>query len=454
MKACRRLRFTARMWRISCASALSSPSMVGEQVVDLGPGGVGGELALERAAAARGPRGAHAARRGPRTGAGASAFATVERCVVVVFMTSIVGARRSIRPMLLIRSYPCASVMDMETEVLRWFAQVADGMTVTEVAEIDRVSQPGVSRALARLDREMGTPLLQRSGRLLRPTRAGSRVQTTCRRDAPLPRRRVRRHQRAGGPGDGHRDPDLPALARHLAGPRPDQPRSGRRTRACSSGSRSPRTPSAPHWSRRGRTDLEFTASRPTDPELHWQPLFSQPLVLAVPPRHALAGRRDEVSLSDAADIDFVMLRPPGRCAPSPTSCALPPGSTPSVAFEGDDLAVVRGFRGRRAGRGRRPGDRRRGGREPRARRAPRPPHRRRRPPRRGRGLVGEPPATPLGRALQGVRARRRPSLHVGDRHDGWRLGQLSRRRTARGCRRCSGGTAASGPRWSASGPW
>ena len=42
--------------------------------------------------------------------------------------------------------------MGMETEVLRWFAQVVDGLTVTEVAEIDRVSQPGVSRALARLD--------------------------------------------------------------------------------------------------------------------------------------------------------------------------------------------------------------------------------------------------------------------------------------------------------------
>ena len=62
----------------------------------------------------------------------------------------------------------------MDTDALRWFQQVADGVTVTEVSEVDGVSQPGVSRALARLEREVGTPLLRRSGRVLRMTQAGS----------------------------------------------------------------------------------------------------------------------------------------------------------------------------------------------------------------------------------------------------------------------------------------
>ena len=64
--------------------------------------------------------------------------------------------------------------MDMETDELRWFQRVVDGMTVTEVAQIDRVSQPGVSRALARLERQVGTPLLYKNGRILRPTQAGN----------------------------------------------------------------------------------------------------------------------------------------------------------------------------------------------------------------------------------------------------------------------------------------
>ena len=54
----------------------------------------------------------------------------------------------------------------MDTDALRWFQQVADGTTVTEVSELEGVTQSGVSRALARLETEVGTPLLQRSGRV------------------------------------------------------------------------------------------------------------------------------------------------------------------------------------------------------------------------------------------------------------------------------------------------
>lgn len=62
----------------------------------------------------------------------------------------------------------------METQVLRWFQQVADGVTLTEISDLEMVSQPGVSRALSRLEREVGAALLQRTGRVLRLTRAGA----------------------------------------------------------------------------------------------------------------------------------------------------------------------------------------------------------------------------------------------------------------------------------------
>jgi Transcriptional regulator len=64
--------------------------------------------------------------------------------------------------------------MDMDTEALRWLQQVADGTTVTEVSELESVTQSGVSRALARLEAQVGTPLLRRSGRTLRMTHAGA----------------------------------------------------------------------------------------------------------------------------------------------------------------------------------------------------------------------------------------------------------------------------------------
>src|SRR5271165_1195309 len=64
--------------------------------------------------------------------------------------------------------------MYMDTDALRWFQQVADGTTVTEVGDIEAVTQSGVSRALRRLEAELGTPLLRRSGRILRMTHAGA----------------------------------------------------------------------------------------------------------------------------------------------------------------------------------------------------------------------------------------------------------------------------------------
>ena len=64
--------------------------------------------------------------------------------------------------------------MGMDTDALRWLQQVADGTTVTEVSDTEPVTQSGVSRALARLEAEIGTPLLRRSGRTLHMTHAGS----------------------------------------------------------------------------------------------------------------------------------------------------------------------------------------------------------------------------------------------------------------------------------------
>ena len=66
----------------------------------------------------------------------------------------------------------CLRGMGMDTDALRWFQQVADGTTVTEVSELEPVTQPGISRALARLEAQVGTPLLRKSGRTLRVTQA------------------------------------------------------------------------------------------------------------------------------------------------------------------------------------------------------------------------------------------------------------------------------------------
>jgi DNA-binding transcriptional LysR family regulator len=92
-----------------------------------------------------------------------------------------------------------------------------------------------------------------------------------------------------------------------------------------------------------GRIDLEFTARQPRNPEVHWEHLFSQPLALAVPARHPLAGRT-EVSLAEAAGDDFVMPRPSWALRTLTDELCAAAGFTPRVLFECDDLSVVTGF--------------------------------------------------------------------------------------------------------------
>jgi LysR family transcriptional activator of glutamate synthase operon len=232
--------------------------------------------------------------------------------------------------------------MSVDTEIVRWFQQVVDGMTVTEVAEIHRVSQPGVSRALARLEEEVGTPLLYRTGRLLRPTQAGSEFKHHA--DAAL-----------------HAIDDGLAAVSELVDPEtgtvavafqlslgawlvPDLVSRFRR--------RHPRVQFRLEQSddargsslvAGGRIDLEFTARRPRNPEVRWVRLFAQPLLLAVPADHRLAGRA-QASLAEVAEDAFVMLRPTWALRALTDELCARAGFAPEVAFEGDDLSVVRGF--------------------------------------------------------------------------------------------------------------
>lgn len=230
----------------------------------------------------------------------------------------------------------------MDTEVLRFFQHVADGATVTEVAELYQVSQPGVSRGLKRLDDEVGTPLLQRSGRLLRTTHAGHVFKRHV--DAVL-----------------HALDDGLAAAEELIDPEAGMVRVAFQLslgtwlvpnliatfRRNHPGIRFELEPSQDALGSSpvatGRTDLEFTTRRPHHPEVHWEWLFNQPLCLAVPRDHQLAGHQ-RIALTEVASADFVMLRPTWELRTRSDELCTRAGFVPRVVFEADDLPVVLGF--------------------------------------------------------------------------------------------------------------
>lgn len=230
----------------------------------------------------------------------------------------------------------------VETDALRWFQQVVDGVTLTEVADLFMVSQPGVSRALTRLEGEVGAPLLAKHGRVLRPTHAGSVFKRHV--DALL-------HQLDDGLAavDELVEPETgtvrlgfqPSFGAWLvpwlvSGFREQHPRVRFELLPLDDASEAPLL-------EQGAVDLQVTAGRSSGAALQWDRLFEQRFLLAVPPGHPLASR-GEVSLSDAAEESFVMLRPSWGLRRTTEELCRAAGFTPQVAFEGHDLLVVRGL--------------------------------------------------------------------------------------------------------------
>jgi LysR family transcriptional activator of glutamate synthase operon len=232
--------------------------------------------------------------------------------------------------------------MDVDTEALRWFQQVADGTTVTEVSELEHVTQSGVSRALARLEVEVGTPLLRRAGRTLRMTHAGAQFKRHV--DAML-------HELDDGLAAVNQliDPEtgtvavafqlslgtwlLPDLVGSFRAEHPGVQFELRQVRdeLISSALDD------------GRVDLEISTVRPRGHSVRWRGLLAEPLRLAVPRSHPLAGR-SEVHLGEVSDEPFVTLRPTSLLRKLSEQLCAEAGFQPIVAFEGEDLPTVRGF--------------------------------------------------------------------------------------------------------------
>lgn len=229
----------------------------------------------------------------------------------------------------------------MQTRDLRWFQQVADGITVTELSEVEGTTQPGVSRALARLDAEVGAPLLHRSGRTLRMTHAGAAF-----------KRHVDRllHGLDDGLAAVHQlvDPEtgtvvlafhpslgawlVPELVSSFRAEHPDvrvllRPQAD--VTATAVGARTD-------------IDLELSTVRPHPGSVRWARLLEEPLRLAVPAGHPLAGHADPLDLSDAAHEPFVLFPRGSALRATTDELATRAGFSPELGFACEDLATAR----------------------------------------------------------------------------------------------------------------
>jgi LysR family transcriptional regulator, transcription activator of glutamate synthase operon len=238
----------------------------------------------------------------------------------------------------------------VEIAQLKWFVQVAEGRTVTAAAEALHVSQPALSGGLARLEHELGAPLFDRVGRVLRLNSNGRALLDAARRALSSLDAAARTIGAAADPTTGVvRLAFLNTLGTQFV----PSLLSGFRIRY----------PKVEFVLRQGGTsrnerelldgELDMVlAVRPSDrPEIEWRPLVDEPLALVLPVGHRLAAK-SRVRLADVRDDPFVMFSHGFGLRPITERLCQEAGFAPKIAFEGEDPTMLRGLVGAGCGVG------------------------------------------------------------------------------------------------------
>jgi LysR family transcriptional regulator, transcription activator of glutamate synthase operon len=227
----------------------------------------------------------------------------------------------------------------MNVDELRWFVTVAERGLVTRAADELHISQPALSRALSRMQRELGVNLFDRSGRNLRLNRYGELYLGHARRAlAEIDSGRRAIEEMAGGERGLVSLGFAPTLSTWLV------PALVSAFRAEHPGPRFQLHQDAVGQLvdslRDGGVDL-LICPRPGDPALGWQVLGGERLQLAVPAGHRLAARK-RVRLSEAAGERFVMLKHAFDFRDLVEELCRAAGFEPESGFEAEDVASAR----------------------------------------------------------------------------------------------------------------
>jgi DNA-binding transcriptional LysR family regulator len=202
-----------------------------------------------------------------------------------------------------------AQLQRMELRHLRYFVAVAEELSFGRAALRLHIAQPPLSRQIRDLEREVGAPLFDRGSRGVALTAAGRAFLPEARLTLAQAERAQRSAQRAAQGETGRLRVGFVEAATH-SGILPDVlgffrmhlPAIGLSLLEMDSLQQAEAL-------REGRIDLGLVGSVPPDADrwLQAEPVYGDPLVLAVPAAHALAGRK-RFSLGDLATESFVLV--------------------------------------------------------------------------------------------------------------------------------------------------
>lgn len=224
---------------------------------------------------------------------------------------------------------------------LEYFRVAGRLQHVTRAAEELETSQPALSRALARLEHDLGVPLFAPIGRSIRLTRYGEvflkRIERALKEvDEGL----LELGDLANPQGGVIELGFLRTLGAEFV------PQLVRRFGEQYPGVRFHLTPNygaaLAEQLQQGDLDLIFCAEPPEDSTLSWRRVKDQDLILIVSRSHPLAERR-QVALHDVRNEKFVAFKTGAIRRLTDELCAKA-GFTPSIVFEGHDSSSVPGL--------------------------------------------------------------------------------------------------------------
>ena len=224
---------------------------------------------------------------------------------------------------------------------LAWLVSLAEHQHVTDTAAILGTSQPTLSRALARVESELGARVFQRAPDGIHPTPTGELVVSAARDLTERFEQLLTDLERELNPDTGVvRLAFLDSIATSLV-PRVLRSFHEHAPRMRVLLSQEPAHEMVTDLAA-GAVDLAITSARPAG-EFGWHPLQDERLVLAVPPGHRLRTRK-RVALEELSGEQLVTT-PLGFGYRSLVDGLLrEAGVSPEVSFESQDLATIEGL--------------------------------------------------------------------------------------------------------------
>lgn len=232
----------------------------------------------------------------------------------------------------------------MEWEQLEYFQTLAREQHVTRAAQILSITQPALSRSIARLESQIGTPLFDRQGRTIKLNKYGELL--LKRVDIIL-----KEFEEGKNEIQSLLDPDKGEISLgflHTLGTA-IVPKIIGAFKEKYPQVRFHLKQNHSNWLldnlQLGDLDLCLLSSFPLESNLAWTPLWQEELYLFFPKNHPLANQ-ESITLEEVAEEPFILMEEGYALRVTIDSIFDQVGIQPNIMFEGEEVTTIAGFVG------------------------------------------------------------------------------------------------------------